>query len=94
MNHGVGDFNAGRESVEDEPTGLLFENLNQFAIGGEIVFIAKNGRGQMAIEGAGGAQIVLRVVATYEQRVRAEDLICQRRVCRAARRGSRRRAWL
>ena len=56
MDHGVGDFDAGGESVEDEAAGFLLEDVDEFAIGGEVVFVAKDGGGEVAVEGAGGAR--------------------------------------
>jgi hypothetical protein len=37
----VGDFDAGGEGVEDEAAGFLFEDVNEFAMGEEVVFIAE-----------------------------------------------------
>ena len=48
MNHGVGDFNAGRKSVEDEAAGLLFEDGYKLAVGCEVVVIAEDGGGEVA----------------------------------------------
>ena len=80
MHHGVADFDAGGKCVEDQPSGLLFEDLNQFAIGGEIVFIAEDCRSQVPVESMRGAQIIAGVFAANQQRVGSEDFLCQRRV--------------
>ena len=48
VNHGVGDFDAGGESVENEAAGFLLEDMNEFAIGGEVVFVTEDGRGEVA----------------------------------------------
>lgn len=48
MHHGVRDFDAGGEAVEDNPAGFLLEDVNQFAVGGEVVFISEDGCGEMA----------------------------------------------
>ncbi len=73
VDHGVGDFDAGGESVEDEAAGFLFEDLDEFTVGGEVVFVAEDGGGEMAVEGACGAQIVARGIAIDEQGIGAED---------------------
>ena len=80
MHHGMGDFNAGGKAVEDEPAGLLLEDLNQLAVGGEVFFIAKQSCSQVAVEGGGGAKIVQCAVAVYKQRIGAKDFLGQRRV--------------
>src|ERR1700739_2350149 len=75
VNHGVGDFDAGGESVEDEAAGFLFEDVDEFAIGGEIVFVSENGRRQVAVESVCGAQVVFCGIAVYEQSVGPEYLV-------------------
>ena len=77
MNHGVGDFDARWEGVEDQAPGFLFEYMNQFAVGGEVLFIAEQRCGQVAVEGGSGAQKVLWLAALHQKRVRAKDLIRQ-----------------
>ena len=73
MHHGVGDFDAGGESVEDEAAGFLFEDLDQLSVRGEVFVVAEDGCGEVAVEGASGAKHVLRVVAVDQQGVGAED---------------------
>jgi hypothetical protein len=75
VHHGVGNFDAGWESVEDEAAGFLFEDVDEFAIGGQVVFVAQNGGGEMSGEGAGGLEIVLCRTAADEECVRAENLV-------------------
>ena len=69
------DFDAGGESVEDEAAGFLFEDVDEFAVGGEVVFIAEDGGGEVAGEGVGGLEVVLCGTAADEECVRAEDLV-------------------
>ena len=45
VNHGVRNFDAGGESVEDDASGFLLKNVDELAIGGEIVFVSEDGRG-------------------------------------------------
>ena len=75
MDHGVCDFDSRGECVEDEAAGFLLEDLDEFSIGGEIVFVAEDGGGEMAGEGVRGAQVVVRAGAVYEERVRAKDFV-------------------
>ena len=56
MHHGVRDFDAGGKAVEDEPAGLLLEDLDEFPVRGEIVFIAEQRRRQVAVESLGCAR--------------------------------------
>ncbi len=71
----MGDFDAGGKSVEEDAAGFLFENGYEFAIGGEVVVIAENGSGEVAVESSRGAQIVMRGIAIDEQCVGAKDFV-------------------
>ncbi len=77
MNHGMAYLHACGKRIEDEPSRLLLQDLNQFLIGGEILFIAKDGCGEMPIQSASCLQIVLCVVASHQHRVGSKDLIGQ-----------------
>ena len=63
MNHRVRDFNTSGELIEDDAAGLLLEDLDEFAVGGEVLFVAKDSGSEMAREGTGGAQVVIRIPA-------------------------------
>ena len=75
MDHRVGHFYAGGKSVEEQAAGFLFEDGDEFAIGGEVVVIAEDGGGEVAVEGARGAQIVMRGIAIDKQCVGAKDFV-------------------
>ena len=67
-------------AVEDEAAGLLFEDRDQVAMRGEIVFAAKDGCGEMTIKRLGHAQIIGRRRAVNKQRVGAEELFGEGRL--------------
>ena len=46
MDHRVGHFYAGGKSVEEQASGFLFEDADEFAIGGEVIFVAEDGGGE------------------------------------------------
>lgn len=75
VNHGVCDFDAGGKSVEDDASCFLLEDMDEFAIGGEILFIAEDGGGEMAGEGAGSLEVVLCRATADKECMRAEDLV-------------------
>ena len=79
MDHRVSHFYSGWESVEDEAAGFLLEDVDEFAIGGEIVFVAEDGGREVAGERAGGAEVVRRRVAVDEESVGTEDLVGEMR---------------
>jgi hypothetical protein len=81
VNHGVGYFDAGGESVEDETARFLFEDLDEFAIRREVIIVAEDGCGQVAFECAGGTHKILRAVAVDQQCVRAKDFVGELRLC-------------
>jgi hypothetical protein len=75
VDHGVRDLDTGGKSVEDEASDFLFENLNEFAVGSEVVFVTEDGSGEIAGEGAGGAEVVFGLSAPDDEGVRAEDFV-------------------
>src|SRR5690348_7746479 len=77
MDHGVTDFDSGGEAIEDQAAGFLLEDLDEFAVGGKVGFIAKDGCGQVAFEGASGVEVVACGVAVDEERIGAEDLVSE-----------------
>jgi len=75
VDHGMRNFDARGEAVEDDAAGPLLEEVDEFAVGREVLFVPENRRGEMAGEGAGGLEVVLCGTAADEERVGAEDLI-------------------
>ena len=82
VNHGVGDLYAGWEAIDDDAASLLLQNLNQFPMEGNVVFVAKYGCGQVAIEGARGADVVGGGFAVDQKRVGPKDLFRQLRLAK------------
>lgn len=50
MNHGVADFNAGREAVGENAAGLALEDRQQLAAEFGVAGIEMQGGGQLAFE--------------------------------------------
>jgi hypothetical protein len=56
MHHGVRDFDAGREAVEDETADFAFENRDQIRKLMHILFCTVDRCGQVALERTGNLQ--------------------------------------
>jgi len=89
MDHGMRDFDAGGESVEDDAAGFLLEDLDEFAIGGKVVFVAEDGGGEMAGKGAGGLEVVLCFAAADNEGIGAEDFVGEFRLAQELVEGNR-----
>ena len=74
VDHGVGDLNAGGESIDDDAACFLLENLDELAVEGEVVLIAEYCCGEVAVKRARGAEIVGCGFAVDEKRVRTKYL--------------------
>ena len=55
--------------------GFLFQDANEFAVGGKVFIVPENGRRQMAVERIRGAHIIFRAITVHQQRVGSEDFI-------------------
>ena len=75
MNHGVAYVYTGRDAVEDEASSLLLQQLNQLAMGDKILIGSKDGSGEVAFKGVGGAEEVAGLIAVDEECVGSEDLV-------------------
>src|SRR3974390_2295102 len=75
MNHGMRYFDAGWESIEDNAPSFLLEDLNEFPVRGEVVFITKDRCSEMAGERMSSAEIVVGGVAVDQQRIGSKNLI-------------------
>ena len=80
VHHGVGNFNAGGETVEHQPADFVLQNRNQIAELVKVGFRAMNGRGQMAAQIAREFEHLGAVGVADDQGRRTEDLRRQLRI--------------
>ena len=74
MHHRVRNFNAGGKTVEDESAGFLLKDADELPVGGEVVFIAEDGGGEVAVEGLGD-EFQIDLVRSYHKGVRTKNLL-------------------
>jgi len=75
VDHGVGDFDAGGEVVEEDAARDAGELVEQRCVVGELGVTAEDAGGELAVDGVGGAEEVGRALAADEEGGGSEDLV-------------------
>ena len=77
MNHCVGDFDAGRVAVEDQPTHFGFQDSDQIGVLAQIFFCAVNGRGEVSLKRSADSQNLFAAGMVHQKRGWAENFRLQ-----------------